>query len=222
VSVRIPYRPNRQRPKRAAEFHDPETAADASKMRHVGRYIEAVGAILEATDGRDGPWLDAACGTGYGSAMIRDAIPEASEVIGIDRNAEAIAKARHRYEDERTRFYRMPIESARTWLKHFGPFRAALTIETLEHLDGIGAQRKWLAALTANLMPGGLLWIACPVVESSGPSLANPWHLWEPTEDEVRGMVEWCGMELVKQATTQYHSTAGEDAWQMTLLARKP
>ena len=188
--------------------------------RHKRRYTDALEAMWNQNIG-DGPWLDAACGTGYGSALIRDVI-KTDEVVGIDRNPEAIAKARYRYGDDRLSFYQLPIDDARTWLKHWGPFRAALTIETLEHLAGPGAQRQWLAALATNLMPGGLLWIACPVVEHSGPSLKNYWHLWEPTENEVRGMVTWTGLEIVKQTKTQYHSTAGEDAWQMTLLARKP
>ncbi len=202
------------------EFHEPDQSSnDASAARHAARYTQAVSALFQAGIlNVGGSVVDAACGTGYGTQRLQEAFPE-HHVVGVDRNSQALFRARRRDVEVNEQ----DLGEARFWLRRFKPLAAVVSIETLEHLDGAGAQRRWLASVASNLEDGGLLWLACPIVEVAGPSLVNPYHLWEPTFLGVCRMVEWTGLSIVSDSirVESYISTGDEAAWQLALMARK-
>jgi len=205
---------------RPNEYHDPATSiSPGSVHRHGQRYHDAADALLAHGKLPEGAVvMDVACGTGYGTEMLAMVLRDC-QVIGVDRNPLALARARK--QSGRAQYHNHDLGDCRRWLRVYRP-HAVVCIETLEHLDGPAAQRQWVAAVASNLQPGGLFWIACPVVEQSGPSLANSWHLWEPTHDEVLSMLRWAGLEVVTHWTHTYTSTAGEAACQLSVLAQKP
>lgn len=72
--------------------------------------------------------LDAACGTGYGSAMVGE---YARQVVGIDSSHEAIQYAQQSYGSQNVRFQKMFVESINLEPEMFD---VVISFETLEHL----------------------------------------------------------------------------------------
>jgi SAM-dependent methyltransferase len=100
--------------------------------------------------------LDAACGEGYGSALL--AAAGAQAVLGVDIDTDSIAHARRRYGNEtRLRFERADV----TALDHLpaASFDLIVSFETLEHVE---AQERLLDGFARLLAPGGLLMVSTP------------------------------------------------------------
>jgi len=100
-----------------------QVAPDISGIRrdHVARYEFAARLI-----GRRARVIDVACGIGYGSALLADA---GATVLGIDRNAEAIAYGKQHY-------FRRRVTLTAGDAADIGAtgYNAAVCFETIEHL----------------------------------------------------------------------------------------
>ena len=98
--------------------------------------------------------LDAACGEGYGSALLAGA---ADSVTGVDISAEAIQHARRRY----GHLENLQFETADCTSLPFGDgeFDQVVSFETLEHLAG---QEALLAEFRRVLKHDGFLIISSP------------------------------------------------------------
>ena len=172
--------------------------------RHVARYDKAI-ALAHTTNGT---WLDFACGSGYGTAMIAKV---AELVVGIDRDPIAIRYA-VRNHDHPNCFYRVAAESE-VWSimgLHLRP-DVVVCIETLEHMD-LAMQGYYTQAVARGLAPGGVFVLACPI--GNGLSSANPWHIHEPTLEFLNAMLG-ANFKDVSIATEAYTSTSGPatQAW---------
>lgn len=99
--------------------------------------------------------LDAACGEGYGSALLA---VEADQVLGLDIDATSIAHARARYADRENLAFR---EANVTQLDAFEAqsFDQIVCFETLEH---VAEQDELLAGFGRLLAPGGVLLVSTP------------------------------------------------------------
>lgn len=93
---------------------------DGIRADHVARYRFAAELL-----GGDAV-LDAACGCGYGSAILAQA---GCLTVGVDKAPEAIAWARSYFGAGRTVFLERDLAQVE------GPFDAVVSFETLEHLD---------------------------------------------------------------------------------------
>ena len=222
MSVHLAFAMLERKPKaeRPAEYHDPEHASSReSKTRHEARYRAAI-SLLHGEPLPPGVVLDCACGVGYGTAMLALAFPDRA-VIGVDRNVAAIRTARTRYREKNTEFYALHIRQAGAWLRGLVPVAAVVCIETLEHLSQ-DLQRLWLhragSALSSN---GGILVIMCPIGKGRKKPV-NPWHLHEPSLEELCDHLMDAGGEVTTYPPERYHSTAGVEAWQATVVLRKP
>ena len=93
--------------------------------------------------------LDAACGEGYGAALLAG---QAASVTGVDISAEAIGHARRRY----GHLENLSFETADCTRLPFadGAFDQVVSFETLEHL---AEQEALLAEFRRVLRPGGFL-----------------------------------------------------------------
>ncbi|MBS3958392.1 MAG: class I SAM-dependent methyltransferase [Xanthomonadaceae bacterium] len=127
--------------------------------------------------------LDAACGEGYGAALLAGV---AASVLGVDLAAEAVAHARTRYRHPRLRF---AVDDA-TRLAGVADASIDLVVsfETLEHLadhDGL------LAAFARVLAPGGLLLLSTPDrrTYSELPGHHNPHHVRELDRAEFEALL---------------------------------
>lgn len=114
--------------------------------------------------------LDAACGVGYGAALLGTA---AARVVGVDRSAEAVTYARRRYGAPNVSFHEMDVMALDL---PDASFDVVCSFETIEHLpDPAG----FLAELARVLRPGGQLFASTPHVEATTRSPANPFHAVE-------------------------------------------
>ena len=129
--------------------------------------------------------LDVACGEGYGSALLART---ARVVTGIDIAAEAIAHAREHYRD------RGNVEflqgSATSLALPDASVDLVVSFETLEHLPRTD-QPRMLAEFARVLADDGLLLLSAPnpVEYSIARNYCNPYHLYEPTREELEAQL---------------------------------
>lgn len=127
--------------------------------------------------------LDAACGEGYGSALLATA---AAHVTGADISAEAIEHARARYQAANLEFVqgdaaRLPFDDH--------SFDVIVSFETLEHLQD---QQGLLAEFRRVLEPGGFLLISTPdkAVYTDRMGNDNPFHVAELYRHEFEALLK--------------------------------
>jgi len=125
--------------------------------------------------------LDAACGEGYGSALLGAV---AANVIGIDIDMATIDRARATYGDgKRIRFIAssctgLPLPSA--------SIDVVVSFETIEHLVAAD-QLAMLIEFARVLTPDGLLLMSSPNrrLYSDARNYVNPYHLQELYRDDL-------------------------------------
>jgi 2-polyprenyl-3-methyl-5-hydroxy-6-metoxy-1,4-benzoquinol methylase len=129
--------------------------------------------------------IDAACGTGYGSAMLKRA--GASSVLGLDIDPQTVAYARQRYALDGVDYQTANLEQCdfSQW-----DFDALVSFETIEHLDNPESLlRRWRARLPGD----GLLLASVPTV----PTLdINEFHKHDFTRASWRDLVAHCGFRI--------------------------
>src|SRR6185369_1249345 len=98
--------------------------------------------------------LDAACGEGYGSALLA---ASADSVLGVDVAESAVAHARQRYGQHAN----LRFEQGDCTALSCGDaqFDLIVSFETLEH---VAAQQALVAGFARALAPGGLLVVSSP------------------------------------------------------------
>lgn len=127
--------------------------------------------------------LDAACGTGYGSSLLRRY--GAAHVTGVDLSPEALAEARARHAAPGVTYVQADLLD----LPFARPFGAVVSFETIEHLDEPDLA---LDALTSVLRPEGVLVCSTPNRALSNPGARrgdpppNPFHRAELSRAELR------------------------------------
>ena len=123
--------------------------------------------------------LDAACGEGYGAALLAGV---ARSVVGVDVDAAVVAAATARYGQrpnlsfEAASVTRLPLADASV--------DAVVSFETIEHLPAAD-QPQMLAEFARVLAPGGILILSSPnrPEYSVARDYANPFHLCELDRD---------------------------------------
>ena len=122
--------------------------------------------------------LDAACGEGYGTALLAT---RASHAIGVDVSADVVAAARRRYGD------RPNLEYAAARCEATGLADASVELvvsfETLEHLGDPEALVREAARVLA---PGGLFLVSTPnrSVYTEARDYHNPFHAQELSRED--------------------------------------
>mgnify|MGYP001589952449 CR=1 FL=1 len=121
---------------------------------HIDRYIFAVD-HLNTVIPDEARILDAACGTGYGSDILKR-IPSA-QITGIDIDAEAVCYAAGKYGDGRATFRVSNVVE----MTDFGNelFDAVVSFETIEHLE---QPLLFLKNVHRVLKPQGIMVISTP------------------------------------------------------------
>ncbi|MCH8478228.1 MAG: class I SAM-dependent methyltransferase [Wenzhouxiangella sp.] len=126
--------------------------------------------------------VDAACGEGYGSAMLSQ---RAASVIGVDIDPEAVAHGQRRYQADNLAFRcadctDLPLADDSA--------DVVVSFETLEHL---AAQDELLAEFRRVLRPEGFLLISSPdrKTYSDATGYANPYHVRELYRSEFEDLL---------------------------------
>jgi ubiquinone/menaquinone biosynthesis C-methylase UbiE len=128
--------------------------------------------------------LDAACGEGYGAALLARA---GARVTAVDLSAEAIDHARRRYGDlPNLEFTQADVAELSRWPD--GSFDLIVSFETLEHLE---AQDAMLAGFRRLLAPGGLVLVSTPDrrIYSDATGYRNEFHVRELYRDEFESLL---------------------------------
>ena len=117
--------------------------------------------------------LDAGCGTGYGSHLLKQA--GAGSVMGIDLSEKAIRHCQARYgQNDGMSFAAMDLQEVRLQNQRFG---LIFSSNVLEHVPDADA---FLEAATRMLEPGGVFVMAVPTivnVEALEANLENRYHV---------------------------------------------
>src|SRR5688572_6521889 len=129
--------------------------------------------------------LDAACGEGYGSALLASA--GGAHVLGVDVDASVVAHARTRYAGRDGLRFDVGDATALDDLPS-ASFDLICSFETLEHVD---AQARLLDGFARLLAPGGVLLVSTPdkaeYTDRTGE--ANPHHVRELYRDEFEALL---------------------------------
>lgn len=129
--------------------------------------------------------LDAACGTGYGSAMLAQV---ASSVCGLDISHDAIAYAKEKYAVDGVQF----LEGSVTSLPfENGAFDVVVSFETLEHIDS-HSQELFLKEINRVMASDGVLIMSTPNREVYDYRGDNDFHVCEKSCTEFREMLSDC------------------------------
>lgn len=128
--------------------------------------------------------LDAACGEGYGSALMARA---GADVLGVDISGDTVAHARQRYAGlPGLRFGEADV----TALDHLADasFDVIVSFETLEH---VAAQERMLAGFRRLLAPDGLLLISSPDKRTYSDlrNYRNEYHVRELYRDQLDALL---------------------------------
>ncbi len=129
--------------------------------------------------------LDVACGEGYGSTLLASG---AGSVIGVDISEGAIAHASAAYAGRANlRFVR---GSASSLPVADGAVDVVVSFETIEHLPRAD-QSRMVAEIGRVLRPDGILILSAPnpVEYSQARGYINPFHLHEPSREEIDALL---------------------------------
>jgi 2-polyprenyl-3-methyl-5-hydroxy-6-metoxy-1,4-benzoquinol methylase len=127
--------------------------------------------------------LDAACGEGYGSALIAQT---ALHVTGIDADAATIAHARARYDAPNVTYIAASVTALPLADESID---LVVSFETIEHL---AAQREMLAEFRRVLKPSGVLAISSPnrPVYNAAGAVENEYHVKELDRSELKSLLD--------------------------------
>ena len=128
--------------------------------------------------------LDAACGEGYGAALLA---PTAASVEAVDISEQTIAHARQRYGQlENVRFQ---VADCTTLPFADNEFDRVVSFETLEHLE---AHDQLLSEFRRVLKPDGFLILSSPdkATYSDGQETTNEFHLKELYREELETLIQ--------------------------------
>jgi SAM-dependent methyltransferase len=128
--------------------------------------------------------LDAACGEGYGSALLAHA---GARVLGVDIADDAIAHARQRYAGVDGLEFAQGDVTCLDQLADAG-FDLIVSFETLEHVH---EQARMVAGFRRLLAPGGMLLISSPDKRtySDARGYHNEFHVRELYRDELEALL---------------------------------
>ncbi len=129
--------------------------------------------------------LDAACGEGYGSALLASA---AASVVGIDLSAEAVAHASERYAGEHGNLRFVTASVASIPLPD-ASFDVIVSFETIEHMT---EHEAFLREIDRLLAPDGMLIISSPnrPEYSDKTGYRNEFHVKELDRAELESLLD--------------------------------
>jgi 2-polyprenyl-3-methyl-5-hydroxy-6-metoxy-1,4-benzoquinol methylase len=148
-------------------FESTKHYSDKQNLHHLGRYEWAV-RVLTGLEDR-GSVLDCACGVGYGSRMLAEVF---DRVDAVDMSGPAIQMAEHRYGIERIEWTCMDVAKLRDSFADRS-FDAVVSMQTIESIED---DEKFLVDLHAILKPGGVLLIDTPIRKARVDHPENPLH----------------------------------------------
>lgn len=130
--------------------------------------------------------LDIPCGVGWGTSLIK-----AKNIIGIDISEDAVLYARRHYQGivfKAGDMQDIPIPP--------DSVDVVICMEGFEHVNretGV----FFLSEVSRVLRFGGLLVMSCPILLSGETHSGNPYHLYEPTIEELYSSIMTVGFKIL-------------------------
>lgn len=155
--------------------------------------------------------LDIACGTGYGSQMLR--LAGAIAVVGVDICPETIQYARNHYQENNVEFV---CADALTfeWPQQFD---VIVSFETIEHLPH---PAKFLNRLRSLIIPGGDLLLSAPLGETRH---IDPYHLHAFSQEDIFTLLENANFSVDRYRCDDWCLTRGDLLlWRQLYPAARP
>lgn len=126
--------------------------------------------------------LDVACGTGYGSSLLREA--GAHKVYGVDISHEAAAYAKNRYQHPDIKFLqgdcaRLPFENKR--------FDVVVSFETLEHIVNSDA---FVVEVSRVIKDDGIFIVSTPNKAVCSPGREKPYNPYHVKEYYLKELIQ--------------------------------
>jgi len=158
------------------------------RLDHVNRYQWAARQL-----GTGCRVVDLACGVGYGTQLLAQA---GHEVIGLDRDREAIEYARKHYAHDRACFWRTDAEH----LRIAAEYDAVTCFETIEHIKDPRPMLRELAKAAPRLL-------ASVPNELAFPWQGHAYHYRHYTRAEFQALLAECGWRV-----TEWWGQVGKDS----------
>ena len=154
---------------------DQDSERDENIDRHVSRYKFAKGFL-----GKNGIFLDCACGSGYGTKILSN---KAQKIIGVDFAQEAIDFANSYHSGENIEYICKDIGSL-SFDNSF--FDGIVSFETLEHVPR-NMCLSFLNKISNWLKPDGLFIGSSPMLryKDNQPYITNAYHINEMPKEEL-------------------------------------
>ncbi len=129
--------------------------------------------------------LDAACGEGYGSALLASA---ADSVLGVDIDAQSVTHAQQRYAAQRSNLSYQQGDATALDLAD-NSFDVVVSFETLEH---VLEQERMLDGFARVLKPDGILLISSPDKATYSDAIGhdNPHHVRELYRQQLETLLD--------------------------------
>jgi SAM-dependent methyltransferase len=163
-----------------------ESTGETTLELHLARYEWAAANIKKDNSLRR--ILDAACGVGYGSAIL-DSCKSDVEITGVDIDAAAIAYASERYGSSSIKFTHSDISE----LGGNSNFDAIVSLETIEHVtDPVATIHNFWKLLRQD----GLFIMSVPVTPSVD---VNPYHLTDFSVASIREILKAGKFEIIDE-----------------------
>lgn len=148
--------------------------------RHIRRYEWAKAHLMP-----ENIVLDAACGSGYGSLLLKQ---KCKAVVGIDLSKEAIDYAQANTKNtgiEGVHFLSGDLSQIESHDLKYNPFDAVVCIEAIEHLS-VEMQNVFMRGVIKRLVCEGQLLITTPI---KGDTPMTEYHLKEFTSSEFKNFL---------------------------------
>ena len=160
------------------DFSEETSYSAVEACIHLNRYALARQFI------NNGRVLDAACGEGYGSYLLKKW--GAASVDGIDIDEKTIKRAKALFKLENVNFLCSDVEEL-PFEDHY--FDVIVSFETIEHLSN---PEKFLKEIHRVLKPGGVIIVSCPNDPYYYPDEkdSNPFHKRKYTYFDFRELAE--------------------------------
>ena len=152
---------------------------DKQNLHHLGRYEWAVRVLRDLP--KHDAVLDCACGVGYGSRMLADLFERVDAVDVFDK---AIEMAQERYDHSSIVWHCLDAAKLTDEFAE-AAFDAIVSMQTIESIDD---DQKYLDDLDRLLAPGGVLLIDTPLRKFRVDHPQNPHH------KRYYGVDEWLDM----------------------------
>lgn len=138
---------------------------EATEYAHLDRYKFVSNFV------KDKSILDIACGSGYGTFLIRE-IGKAKKVMGVDLDEDAVKYGNIKYPKNNVE----RVVADATTFKGTEKFDCIVSFETIEHIPDY---MKLIENLHDNLKEDGELYISTPITSVTNKTPENPYHVIE-------------------------------------------